>query len=858
MILTTDNYPVFEADQVLHQKHLNTIISYFEEQDRASHIHLLGMGIACGLELEVLDSATIRIHCGSALTSLGYLIPFETTTYTHFKNTTLAENFLNPDLEKQPYLEPLYEHAQRYLPFQDTIELLEGDATDDGMEPLTATILEDKVVMLLLETALINEKNCVTIDCADKGKRLQFKVRPLLIDESVLDDSDFQLESCTTHYFRIINLPRYNVPQTTLIKGEDVLGAFNTQIGAAITSVVAAITAIHMHYEPTLGSSFPNYNTLQTLGAKIAAIRAEHQGEMTIQYVWDWLQDLAMTYNEIADFHACNQSVCCPDKEKFPFHVLLGNTEVNTNDLALDSVLHRYRTSFTKTGLLSKEDLHKQEILKGFIAKLIHQVNEFNPENIMLTGVVPTIKITPSRHGKTVLSQRSIPFYYNEISELNSKWAPELTLKNQQHQILSYHAEEYNATDNHVRNPLRYSTESYDFFRIEGHIGQTYDAALTNLIAQQEQQRLPFKIIALNAADFEGKTIDISNQTAVWDDMELDYDMAKEKVYNITEYVITWIKGNKTQIQDAYPAMNDQAINSLEEILVESRELLVDDLKDFLPNYEAFYEVFEQLNNLFLSHRFCISILPDIAEQTIIEDMVDHLDEINRLFLEDPFTIIHEEANRRWELYFKETFLSRFLEKHQGIAHGAGVPKGGTFVMVYVDNSVFQPRTFFLNTEFLLGRINNYMNVFSFTEGQKQQILAANVVKKRAERKALDAPQPVPDECKDVKATIEQEVLEAAKRNMTGLPKATQDFLTTRITNAFAARIPNIIVNPTDEPTSAIPEKRIIADFYLPYLCCSDGANINIVIPPSEVEPIVADFDGADFDGNDFFTNDPA
>jgi hypothetical protein len=855
MILTTDNYPVFEADQVLHQKHLNTLISYFEEQDRVAHIHLLGMGIACGLELERINPTTIRIHCGSALTSLGYLIPFQTTTYTHFKTTTIADNFLNPDLEKQPYLESLYEYTQRYLSFQETIELLQTDATDDGKEPLTADVLEDKVVMLLLETALINEKNCVTIDCADKGKRLQFKVRPLLIDENLLEDSDFQLHSCATSYFKKLSLPRYNVPRTTLKTGDQVLAAFNTQIGGTIEQVVAAINAIHGHYQGALGT-LPSYDTLQTIGAKVVTLRNQHRGKMTIQYVWDWLQDLAMTYNEIAAFHACNYNVCCPEKELFPFHVLLGNTEVDTNALNLNSVLHRYRTPFIKTGLLSKEELHKKEQLKGLVEKLIHQVNEFNPANTTVTGVVPSIKITPSLNGNTVLSKRSIPFYYNGIAELNKKWAPKLTLRNQQTEILSYHADKYNATDNHVRTPLRYSTEPYDFFRIEGHIGHTYDAALTDLIAQQEQQRLPFEVMALNAADFEGKTIDISNQTAVWDDMELDYDMAKEKVYNITEYVIAWIKGNKTKIQEAYSAMNDQAINSLEEILVESRELLVDDLKDFLPNYEAFYEVFEQLNNLFLLHRFCISILPEVSEQIIIEDMVDHFDEINMLFLEDPFTIIHEEANRRWELYFKETFLSKFLEKHQAISHGCGVPKGGTFVMVYVDNSVFQPRTFYLNTEFLLARINNYMSVFSFTEAQKKEILATNVVKKRKELKKQDVPPPVPDECKDVKANVEREVLDAAKRNMLGLPKATQDFLTGRITDAFASRIPNIIVNPADEPTTTIPEKRIIADFYLPYLCCSDGANINIVLPPSEVEPIVADFNNNDFNGNDFFTND--
>jgi hypothetical protein len=52
-------------------------------------------------------------------------------------------------------------------------------------------------------------------------------------------------------------------------------------------------------------------------------------------------------------------------------------------------------------------------------------------------------------------------------------------------------------------------------------------------------------------------------------------------------------------------------------------------------------------------------------------------------------------------------------------------------------------------------------------------------------------------------------------------------------------------------------QKIIIADFYLPYICCSDGESINIVIENNSVEPepIVADFDSNDFNNNDFFTD---
>lgn len=41
-------YPVFEADQVLSQKHLNNITSYLEEQDRVTRVGAIGIGIVCG------------------------------------------------------------------------------------------------------------------------------------------------------------------------------------------------------------------------------------------------------------------------------------------------------------------------------------------------------------------------------------------------------------------------------------------------------------------------------------------------------------------------------------------------------------------------------------------------------------------------------------------------------------------------------------------------------------------------------------------------------------------------------------------------------------------------------------------
>ncbi|MDC8005358.1 hypothetical protein POV27_14945 [Aureisphaera galaxeae] len=867
MILINDSYPVFEADQVLSQKHLNRLISYLEEQDRASRTQLLGMGVVCGLEISKPNATTVAISCGTGITSLGYLVPLEDSNFTHFKNTTISENFLNPDIEQHPYLENLYQYTQMYQPFENCMELLEADSDDEDKQLLTEEVLDNKVVMLLVEALLIDEKNCITLDCADKGKRLEFKIRPLLIDADLLVESEFDLEICNRIYFDNLRLPRYSVPKATLTTTADVLNAYNSLISGSKGQLNDAVHELHNHYADAF-SSLDNYIVLNNVEGRINTVHTQTQDGIYLQYVWDWMNDLTATYNEIAQFHACNPSLCCPDKGKFPFHVLLGSAEFATEEILPGNDLFKFRTPFIKTGILAAEEKDQKETLKGLLEKLIRLVTTFDL-NLEITQT-RGIKITPSHVGRTPLSERAIPYYYSEIDELNTKWSPALTMEGLNQNILSYHSDEYNTTNPSVTDPLEYDVEPYNFFRVEGHLGRNYSEALTEIIAQQEGNRLPFKVIGLNAVDYSNNTIDISNQTEIWDDMELDYDLAKEKTYNITEYVIDWIKDNKDEIQEHYPAMTDQTITNLESILVETRDLLSEDLADFLPNYEAFYEVFENLNDLFLFHRRCIKISGEIDEHAIIEDLVDHLDEINNLFLEDPFTIIHEEANRRWENSFKETFLSSFLEKHPGITHEAGVTKGGTFILVYADSSVFETDRAVIGTVALVERIKSYKRLFRFSEVEEREIQSKNVVRKRALAKGRKPAEQTTGELAKHEKAMKSRVMEAAKKDMQGLPKATRAFMEERFAKAFDSRIvgkvpggtpgrvtgEEILVTGTRNPVRRIPERVIIADFYLPYICCSSGNNINIVLPTQDTEPIVADFEGVDFDENDFFTND--
>src|SRR3954465_4727802 len=89
---TTNVYPVFEADQVLTNKHLNNMFNYIEQQDRLTRIKLIGSGIVCGLEVSFQENDSISISTGCGLTSQGYLIAFCDTVFPHFISHT-TKNF---------------------------------------------------------------------------------------------------------------------------------------------------------------------------------------------------------------------------------------------------------------------------------------------------------------------------------------------------------------------------------------------------------------------------------------------------------------------------------------------------------------------------------------------------------------------------------------------------------------------------------------------------------------------------------------------------------------------------------------------------------------------------------------------
>ncbi len=821
----TPIYPVFEADQVLSQKELNLVVSHLEEQDRITRKNLTGLGIVCGLELSFPTSNTVKIACGTAVTSLGYQINWKEKTLSHYHDFEISEQFLHADYIREPYLNNIFKYAAQYEPIKNSPELLESDSNVVNKKPIPANFFNDKVVILFLEVTLIDQKNCVTTNCDDKGKRMEFNLRPLVIPISEFTKGLMQ-ENKPAEVYSKLTFPRYNVPYTNIINGTQVLDGFKKVYNDA--SVIGISNAIDNVYEDHKNSLTPqsSLSVLDNSKAKIDAVVNIHKASTNVQYVWDWIYDIVQAYNEIIAFREIYPTVCCVNEGLFPFHVVLGGNSTFANT---------FRTPFIQTLNATKKEQKKLKKLTLLFERLAHILNSFEiPNN-------SKIKVTPSSYGDVSLSEKAIPFYYNNILDLNKKWNPELTVKSLNDTILSYHSDIANYTNKiAVQKPLLFDIEPYNFFRVEGHLGMNYKKAIKDLNLIKNSYGLPFKITALNAVDFVGKNVDILKFEGRWDDLETDYDLARKRVYNITEFVIKWMDLRRDALA-AKNIMSKQNIDNFKNILAQLKNLLTNDLKEFLPNYLSFYEIFKQMNHVFLFHRWCIQLFnPELT--TLAEDLIDRMDDINELFLEDPFTVIYEEANIRWQKTYKDVFFSTFLKKHPGLEHKAGVTKGGTFVLVYVDTSIFKapaPPLFHAN---LLAAVTAYKDNIAIDASVKNDLIkSVKFTDYKSQLKSKPGLSSV-NKCKDEADNIKNDLLEIAKYNMDAN-------YTVEMSGYILENLKDVLQYEVSAAPQVPFQQMIIADFFLPYVCCSDGNTIEIKI--EESQPLTIALDKLKYCNND-------
>ena len=344
----TPQYSSFVDDQVLTSSKLNEFMEYFDEQDRLTRVCLTGVGIACGFKVDFDETVPeITIHQGCGITTDGDLIKLQndiditeedeehvsgasfkninemvdSITFTHFKVFT-DDNVLYP-------------------PFQDSgnvITLHELIADEDALEDteaiiLDSTILENKVVVLYLESYEKDADICTTTNCDNQGQPNIQNVKVLLIDkddvENIVNNEDSIFKKHNV-YEAILALPRTAV-QRLVLNGESGGNNNVSSYDKIATAYKTKITSAKNELNAAYGDFFNGFSDILNIPSGMSNTILNQIDDLDnytnierVQYRYALTKNLSDTFNEIADLLLKLKSECCPDINAFPKHLLLG------------------------------------------------------------------------------------------------------------------------------------------------------------------------------------------------------------------------------------------------------------------------------------------------------------------------------------------------------------------------------------------------------------------------------------------------------------------------------------------------------------------------------------------------------
>jgi hypothetical protein len=867
-------FPQFVANQVLKKDHLNDLFGYLDEQNRLTRTNLIGIGIVCGLDV-IPDNAggKITVTRGCGVTSEGYLIALPQAELTRRQVYKVPERLLYP---------PLYDAGEKKNKY-DLWELLpSGDGT-----ALTEQFWRDKVVLVFVELREENLKNCSPYSCDDRGSVVEITYRYLLIRQTDADQLKKELlavggTQTAADLVKIqqaraqlpeIRLKRFDVPRKSpaIFTTAELIEAFRDLLPKTkVDALKEALTKTFDVFKPLLNGL--SDTPLQQFATSFTYTSGKLSLTDPLQYpyYYDFLSDLLEAYNEIRVKGLEIISVCCPDKNLFPRHLMLGKASEDTTQTPSD-----YRDYFLYSPLFSRQKSLTEE-LRALFRRLIRMLETFavpQPKSLADTNFV---RITPSRLGPVPLSEKAIPFYFAPTTgspALYETWNPERTRQAKAKNTLTYHADQYPApVEDFVRQPLEYDLEPYNFFRVEGHVGLHWYYALFRILSLRNRNRLPFDVVALRTGRNFRTVFDWHTHQCYFQDLEAQFGTLKEELrcllckeirylyslpFGTAESEVrtpskvpfllrcqpgftyapnTWghLYENRNQIGGTIGIINrvvgagSQVITDL--LLLMQKIMEVGDALDAVDNLTSFnldhYKPRHQDLIQFATER--VAVLREILKQAtegntssqpwMLEDLIDHIDFIVHSCKLDALESLVKTYRERVEALQRQLLFGNYAQKNPGLNHKAGVPVGGTLVLVYAgsDQEESPPRQ------------GNFRISGRVLDPNRNPLPGVNiVVKNTAQGSVSNASGHFTVSVTQLPAT-----LVAA---LGGLP-------TSEVVVNDEQMLAEIVLGaePSADP-ARVPDNIVLADFYLPYLCCSDCPPVYLNVQggvPEEPEPV--------------------
>lgn len=829
------NYPVFVPDQVLTRENLNDLFSYLEEQERLTRTNLIGIGIVCGLEVKTGvdgNGRFLTITKGTGVTSSGYLVSIPEITYHNISDFSALQcayydRFVtnsSPRVQKFPLWQ---------------LRTLADPKATSSLTANGVTFLDNKAVMIFVELLETNNKNCDPNSCDEKGVNVEINFIPLLIrtsDIPAISVSNSGVAGFSFLTLPVLSMPRWDLPASHPVASTDISDSFKKPLSNFfLTQIENALSQSYNIFKPVIADEYPS-NPFSGFASAFATQinNLTELDSVHVQYYYDFISDICLAYKEFYDTGAGILSSCCPDENLFPRHLILGPA----NGFNLENIV-LYRQYFIASVLFENPPL----LLK---LKLLFRRMDLLNKNLQISATTigsgkitddTNIRITPSVFSRP-LSEKAIPFYYkvNELPKpVFKNWNYELNQQNRANKLLSYHAAAYAvAGDKATLTPLLYDQEPFNFYRIEGITGKNITGVLATMQKRMNENRLPFTLLALRAGDPDLETMQKIESDCYIKDLEINYDIVRREWEAVIGKMIEYLddqKQNATKwIEFEQSDEGRQAV--YEKQLQQGKKFMVNDLPDFILLYPKFISLLEQVEWMSLQIREDLEELvgtigKDRKPDPLVEDLIDHFDEVIFTCKKGAFRALYQEYSKRWKEAYGKLYFGEFIKAHPGVQHKAGVSTGGTFIIVYHSVPI--------KTEKL-------------TDDKKRKSANSNFVIRGNVVDDTGAPLSfVPVADNSGKRFAETD----SKGNFSFTATNQPDFIDVMMPGVGIIRQPvpgtkdTLIIVPSQEikeDISNLPNGIVIADFYLPYTCCSDCASIQFVIneatPPANLPPI--------------------
>lgn len=615
-------FPIFKKGQQLKSSSLTGIVNFAKSEIMDTRMYLEGSGIFYGLEVTIDEqNGTIRLSPGAAVTSDGKLFSLEKEII--FKS--ISEEVQVPLLTKTPVVGVLGT----------------GEENHDKLVQRITTDTKTYLILLVMTEKTANEGSCLYGQDVSETSQTN-TVQAVLVDKNEIDPAELKkwmisINSSALEEDPFINRFGYKeegnkglISFGGFTDWGKVSDGFKAVCKAAEPLIAESFKVMYDQVKDKLGLDPVNpfsgvANTLQTLRESV-----EKGGGALYPWLYDYYRDLIAAYQELVSTDLFSYLSYLPAKDRFEQYISLGSIR---GEQGMNYRMGLYRPPFAD---LSVNALQKP---KQLIERLKYLVDAAHTRFQEAAGFPPTeVGFTPDAGINRELSKRAIPFYYKNPAALSESWSAELTRSRRYSTIPGI-------KDEQDRKYLLANMDGYEFFRIKGHTGALIEPTLDAIEAQRSELHLPFDIKVLYLGVEEDMIELIKDRSASFSDLTV----ILEKIVNDIRCARTC--SDNFEIRIFRKKFDREDIGSMFEALV----LLFDGTKDLE----------EKLDELCNSENFCFD-----------EDKTCCRSHLTSLYA------VYEEYVRRKKELAGNLLFHLFAEKHPGIEHNGGVPKGGTLILV--------------------------------------------------------------------------------------------------------------------------------------------------------------------------------